>query len=104
MAHVIKKQNDKTHRKFKKAFLSLQTVLTMLNFVNGILFMHTQEEELDRIKDELLRLQQNGVIPSINNTNKSSMAATAAAAAVVTSETSISKNTVKINAQDDDLQ
>ena len=44
------------------------------------------------------------MIPSINNTNKSSMAATAAAAAVVTSETSISKNTVKINAQDDDLQ
>lgn len=83
---------------------SLQTVLTMLNFVNGILFMHTQEEELDRIKDELLRLQQNGMIPSINNTNKSSMAATAVAAAAVTSETSISKNSVKINAQDDDLQ
>lgn len=40
----------------------MQTVLAMLNIINGILFVPSHEEELNRIREELSRLQQNGTL------------------------------------------
>ena len=37
----------------------MQTVLAMLNIINGILFVPSHEEEINRIREELSRLQQN---------------------------------------------
>lgn len=76
---------------------SLQTVLAMLNIINGILFIPSHEEELDRIKEEITRLQQSGII-AIN----SSKAATNATKQL--DDVSKSQQTQNINAQDDDLQ
>lgn len=39
---------------------SMQTVLAMLNIINGILFVQPQEEELNRIREELNKLQESG--------------------------------------------
>jgi len=98
---------------------SPQTVLAMLNIINGILYMPaSQEEEIDRIKDlfDLNRLQQSGIIAINSARAASANAAATAAAAAISSATgvesnalkaitnTISQNTVKINAQDDDLQ
>jgi len=82
---------------------SMSTVLTMLNIINGIHHLPTQEEELsiERFREEILRLQQNGVI-SINSIKTAKVAATSDP--IKTNNDSISQNTVKINAQDDDLQ
>jgi len=66
---------------------SLQTVLAMLNIINGIIFLPSHEEELERIRVELSKYQQNGTL-NINSSEKSTTVAT---------ET-------KVNMQDDDLQ
>lgn len=41
---------------------SMQTVLAMLNIINGILFVPSHEEEINRIREELNRLQQNSTL------------------------------------------
>ena len=82
---------------------SMSTVLTMLNIINGVHHMPTQEEELsmERFREEILKYQQNGVI-TINSIKAAAVAATSDP--IKTNSDSISQNTVKINAQDDDLQ
>lgn len=69
---------------------SLQTVLAMLNIINGIIFIPSaHEEEYNRIRDELnrIQMQQQGEEAKDKGENSSSQAAT-----------------VQINSQDDDLQ
>jgi protein TIF31 len=68
---------------------SMQTVLAMLNIINGIIFLGpSHEEELERIRIELSKYQQNRDNQSINGLEKSK-----------TPDTN-----QKINTQDDDLQ
>lgn len=72
---------------------SMQTVLAMLNLINGIIFIpSTHEEEYNRIRDELNRIQmqqqqqqQDG--QAVEEKKDGQVAATA-----------------QVNAQDDDLQ
>jgi hypothetical protein len=61
----------------------------MLNIINGIIFLPTREEEFERIKDELNKIQHTQM-KTINESNSS--------------EKSAEANTTKINNQDDDLQ
>ena len=70
---------------------SLHTVLAMLNIINGILFIPSHEEEFDKIREELSRMQH-------------SRAAAAAVASAPSSSTTTTAEQPKINAQDDDLQ
>jgi protein TIF31 len=78
---------------------SLQTVLSMLNIINGIIFIPSQEEEeLDRIRVELARYQQNS---SASNTTA---AAVAAQATEVSPLVNVKEPNAKVNNQDDDLQ
>jgi protein TIF31 len=65
---------------------SMQTVLAMLNIINGIIFIPSHEDELDRIRNELNKMQQQA--------NRQQEAV----------EPSSSTQSVKIHAQDDDLQ
>ena len=68
---------------------SLQTVLAMLNIINGIIFLGpSHEEELERIRIELSKYHQNGGSLSINGAEKN----------VATDSMQ------KVNMQDDDLQ
>ena len=76
---------------------SLQTVLAMLNIINGIIFIPSQEEDLEKIREELSRLQQNSNI-ALN------AAATAAAAATTAETDATNKQALQVNNQDDDLQ
>jgi protein TIF31 len=78
---------------------SMQTVLAMLNIINGILFIPSHEEELERIREELTKLQQSGVnLNMLKNTVAASDEKKSAS--LVTAE----QVPLKINAQDDDLQ
>ena len=81
---------------------SLQTVLAMLNIINGIIFIPSHEEELDRLREEIARFQQNGAI-ALNSAN-SAMNAAASALASTKNEQQQEQPAAKINAQDDDLQ
>ena len=76
---------------------SMQTVLAMLNIINGILFIPSHEEELDRIREELTRLQQNGF--ALNGAAAAPVVSTQAPKAIPEQS-----QAVKINSQDDDLQ
>ena len=80
---------------------SLQTVLAMLNIINGIIFIPSHEEELERLREEVARFQQNGSI-ALNSAN-SAMSAAAAALASTKNEQQ-KEQPAKINSQDDDLQ
>ena len=80
---------------------SLQTVLAMLNIINGIIFIPSHEEELDRLREEIARFQQNGAI-ALSSAN-SAMSAAASALASTKNEQK-EQPAAKINAQDDDLQ
>ena len=62
----------------------MQTVLGMLNIINGIIFVPSKDEEIEKIRDELNKinsLQQQKIEQQTNNNNE-----------------------IKINSQDDDLQ
>jgi protein TIF31 len=76
---------------------SMQTVLAMLNIINGIIFIPSHEEEFEKIRDELSKYQQQQQQqPSIENSNSSKSTTAAAAPSTV--------KPTEINAQDDDLQ
>lgn len=70
---------------------SMQTVLAMLNIINGILFVQPQEEELERIREELKRIEK-------------STQADAAADKTTTQPDYLSSKPIAVNPQDDDLQ
>ena len=76
---------------------TLQTVLAMLNIINDIIFIPSHEEDLEKIREELTRLQQNSNI---------ALNAAAAASAAAGSEDGKPKEsqTLQVNNQDDDLQ
>jgi hypothetical protein len=62
----------------------------MLNIINGIIFIPSKEEEIERIRDELNKitgLQQQQQLQQNSKDNSS-----------------IKNNEIKINSQDDDLQ
>lgn len=69
---------------------SMQTVLAMLNIINGILFMPSQEEEIDHIRKELTQLKKNGELE--------------ADAEKTTKPDYLSTKPITVNSQDDDLQ
>lgn len=78
---------------------SMQTVLAMLNIINGILFVPTHEEEIDRIREELNRLQKNGTIKAAESSAK-----TETVESKPTQPDYLSSKPISVNAQDDDLQ
>jgi protein TIF31 len=70
---------------------SLQTVLAMLNIINGIIFLPAvQEQELERIREELIKYQQQ---------QKEKLGA-----AQQDQQQTTEQKQVKVNQQDDDLQ
>lgn len=72
---------------------SMQTVLAMLNIINGILFMPSPEEEIERIREELSRLQKDGKLTGVvKGQSKEGVEKTGFV------------STLKIATQDDDLQ
>lgn len=76
---------------------SMQTVLAMLNIINGILFMPSPEEEIERIREELARLQKEGQTAATAKT----------IGKAVDTEKTVKPDYISskpINAQDDDLQ
>ena len=76
---------------------SMQTVLAMLNVINGIVFIpsSTQEQELERIREELIKYQ------SQQNANAQKTVAVESSAAGIANQ---QKSGLKVNQQDDDLQ
>jgi len=94
-AVILQKKMNEMYKGEKMAFTpiqiqqpSLQTVLSMLNIINGIIFLPTREDEIERIKDELNKIQYT----QMKTINESS-------STVLSAEVN-----TKINNQDDDLQ
>ena len=76
---------------------SLQTVLAMLNIINGIIFIpSTHEQELDRIREELVKYQQQ----QQQQQQKGEIKTAETQRSVEQQE----KAAAKVNQQDDDLQ
>jgi protein TIF31 len=74
---------------------SMQTVLAMLNIINGILFIQPQEEELERYRDELKKLEKGA---------QTEVVAKTIGKEAPTQPDYISSKPIAINPQDDDLQ
>jgi protein TIF31 len=71
---------------------SLHTVLAMLNIINGIVFIQSQDEELEKIRDELIKYEKRAVeAAALNNKEREG-------------QEEGEKVEEKINCQDDDLQ
>ncbi len=76
---------------------SMQTVLAMLNIINGILFMPSPEEEIERIRQELKSLQKDGKLNAVEKSAEKSSGDSEKPAY-------ISSKPISVNQQDDDLQ
>ncbi len=73
---------------------SLQTVLAMLNIINGIIFLpQASEQELDRIRDHLIKYQQEQQLLQQKES-----------AAEATKQSVEAARPAQVNSQDDDLQ
>lgn len=68
---------------------SMQTVLAMLNIINGILFVQPREEEMERIREELKRIEKSAQTDEAKTTTKPDY---------------LSSKPIAVNPQDDDLQ
>ncbi|RNA07911.1 clustered mitochondria -like protein [Brachionus plicatilis] len=95
-AVLLQKKLNEMHKGEKVSFPpiqiqqpSLQTVLAMLNIINGIIFLPTHDEEMEKIKEELNKIQQKQLQNNVSVADKKAVA---------------SEPTVSVNAQDDDLQ
>ncbi|CAF0764388.1 unnamed protein product [Brachionus calyciflorus] len=96
-AVLLQKKLNEMHKGEKVSFPpiqiqqpSLQTVLAMLNIINGIIFLPTHDEEMERIKEELSKLQQKQIQQQQQQTSAT--------------ETKQTDEPVGVNSQDDDLQ
>ncbi len=76
---------------------SMQTVLAMLNIINGILFMPSPEEEIERIRQELKSLQKDGKLTALAKGAEK-------AGGDSQKPAYISTKPISVNQQDDDLQ
>lgn len=95
-AVLLQKKINEMHKGEKVSFPpiqiqqpSLQTVLAMLNIINGIIFLPTHDEEMQKIKEELHKLQQKQLQNNVSAADK---------------KEAITETSASINAQDDDLQ
>jgi protein TIF31 len=79
---------------------SLQTVLAMLNIINGIIFIPSHEDEYERIRDELNRIQ----IQQMQQQQQQQQQQQLQQSVVSSANNTTAPAEVKINAQDDDLQ